>query len=319
MTRLVPLALLAGCFACSATAGAPGTGDPDLGGAGGQLGVDPGVITGAAGNGSAPGDDSGCKNVDLLFVVDNSASMADQQKSLIASFPGFVSGIKTRLANAQSYHVGVVTTDDYYVNQPGCTKIGSLVTRTGGIGSTNTDCSPFATGGRYLDGNEPDLLSKFACVAQVGIAGNDDERVARALLDATKPANNAVGACNAGFSRPDSLLVVTIVTDEDDVPDVCDGQGSCVSYGSGGTPQQWHDELVANKGGIADNVVVLSLLGRKLDNSCGAMVASKLIGFTNRFGKNGYLGDVCAPSYDGFFEEALPVIETACQNYQPPH
>ena len=49
-----------------------------------------------------------------------------------------------------------------------------------------------------------------------------------------------------------------------------------------------------------------------------AEVASKLIGFANRFGDNGYKGDVCAPSYDQFFAETLPLIDTACQNYEPP-
>ncbi len=58
---------------------------------------------------------------------------------------------------------------------------------------------------------------------------------------------------------------------------------------------------------------VLSLLGRRADNPCGAVVASRILGFTNRFGDNGYLGDVCASSYDGFFTDALPVIATACE------
>lgn len=301
------------CASCSAAGSGPGRSEP----------------AGAAGTGATPSNPidlpetpseeprSGeCTKVDLLFVVDDSASMADQQQSLIASFGGFVAGMKERLANAHSFHVGVVTTDAYATNEPGCTEIGDLVTRTGGVASSNGLCSPYASGARYMDDTEPDLLAKFACAAQVGVGGHDDERPMRALLEATKPATQ--GSCNAGFLRPDSLLVVTLVTDEDDVPDVCDADGTCQTYGSGGDPQAWYDQLVAQRGGLAQNVVVLSLLGTKLDNSCGAQVASKLVGFTKRFGANGHLGDVCAPSYHAFFDAALPVIETACKSFEPP-
>jgi hypothetical protein len=311
----VPLLIaLASCSAsdgsdANASGGSGNSGGSSSGGSGGSVELD------AAGSDAAAGE---CTNVDLLFVVDNSASMADQQQSLIASFGGFVSGIQQRLAKAQSYHVGVVTSDAYYQNAAGCTAIGDLITQTSGLGSSNQNCAPFSSGARFMDSTEPNLTAKFACAAQVGVTGSDDERPMRSLLDAVSPQKNAPGACNAGFSRPDSLLVVVIITDEDDVPDQCDGSGTCVTYGSGGDPDSWYAEIVAHKAGLAQNIVVLSLLGRKLDNTCGAVVASKLIGFTNRFGVNGHLGDVCATSYDQFFTDALPVIDVACQNYEPP-
>ena len=31
----------------------------------------------------------------------------------------------------------------------------------------------------------------------------------------------------------------------------------------------------------------------------------------------GFLGDVCAPSYGPFFDEAIGVVETACDNFEP--
>jgi len=319
MARAISTALVLLALGCSASSGAD---DPrplsGAGGAGGEVGsggalsIDP--PTGTGGGDAA----DACTNVDLLFVVDNSGSMADQQQSLIASFDGFVKGIRDKLAGAQSYHIGVVTTDDYYANQPGCTGIGSLVTRTGGFSSSNQDCSPFASGARFLDASQPDLADRFACAAKVGVGGNDDERPMRAMLNAVKPAMNAPGACNAGFSRLDSLLIVVLITDEDDVPDQCDSDTQCATYGSGGDPQSWYDEIVSYKGGLAQNIVVLSLIGRKAGNSCGAQVAAKHIGFNKRFGENGYIGDVCAPTYDAFFTEVLPTIETACKNYEPP-
>jgi hypothetical protein len=252
-----------------------------------------------------------CRAVDVLFVIDNSASMADQQAALIASFDGFVAGMRERLANALDFHVGVVSTDDYYANEAGCQEIGDLVTQTGGIESSNRACGPIGSGARYLDNLDTQLASRFACIAQLGVGGNDDERVARALLNAIQPDR----PCNAGFLRPDALLVVVIITDEDDLRDGCDGSSgfeTCDSYGSGGLPDDW----VAELSGVRDpeSVVVLSLIARRGDNPCGAVPAARILGFTNRFGDNGFIGDVCASSYDDFFTQSLPVIATACEN-----
>ncbi|HLT40345.1 MAG TPA: hypothetical protein VK034_28900 [Enhygromyxa sp.] len=283
----------------------------------------------AADEGRSSADDEGdpadeCTNVDILFVIDNSGSMADQQESLIASFEGFVAGIQSNLAHAESYHVGIVATSNYWQNGDGCTDLGDLVTSTGGIESSMCVGTPFTSGKRYMDQTEIDLTAKFKCVADLGVGGSDDEMVAGAVLGALAPANNDPGACNDGFSRLDSLLVIVIITDEDDVPEpyMCDpddpfGSNPCMTTGSGGTPQEWYEAVVAHKANLPENVVVLSLLGQSIDNGCGAVVASKLIGFTNRFGDNGFTGDVCADSYDEFFAAALPIVDQACENFVP--
>ena len=97
----------------------------------------------------------------------------------------------------------------------------------------------------------------------------------------------------------------------------CDGM-VCDSYGSGGTKEEWFAELLSYRNNIPENIVVLALIGRKLDNPCGAVPASKLLGFTNLFGDNGFIGDVCADDYAPFFADALPVIGNACANWVPP-
>ncbi|MFO0605601.1 MAG: hypothetical protein U0324_20635 [Polyangiales bacterium] len=258
-----------------------------------------------------------CDKVDLLFVIDDSGSMDDNQRSLAASFDGFIRGVRARLAGVQSYHIGVVTSEDYRANAPGCTGIGNLVTRTGGPNASNMNCGPFASGAAYLTEAEPDLAGKFRCVAQLGSGGDDNERMARGMLNAVDPANNAPGRCNAGFARRDSLLVIVLITDEDDVPTPCDTFG-CTPGGSGGSGPEWLAELVRHRNGTQQNIVVLSLLGRRPDNTCGAQVAARLVGFTNRFGANGFIGDICADRYDAFFESTLGVIQSACANYVAP-
>lgn len=260
-----------------------------------------------------------CSKIDILFVIDNSASMADQQRSLVASFPGFVAAMRNQLAFADSVQIGVVTSDAYRGNAPGCRAIGDLVTQTAGVESSNGMCGPWS-GDRFMHLRDADIQRAFACAGQVGVTGDDDEKMARALLGALDPARSASGACNQGFSRRDSLLVVVMITDEDDAEDGCmDGPPrTCLSYGSGGTPQEWYDQLVRHRFGVAGNIVMLSLVGRRVDNPCGAQVNSRILGLTRRFGANGLVDDVCASNYDGFFTNALGVIQNACRGYIPP-
>lgn len=282
--------------------------------------TDTGVSTSdAAPPSDTPSPPMACSKIDILFVIDNSASMADQQRSLVASFPGFVAAMRNQLAFADSVQIGVVTSDAYRGNAAGCRNIGDLVTQTAGIESSNATCGPW-TGDRFMRLRDADINRSFACAAQVGVAGDDDEKMARALLSALDPTRSASGACNQGFSRRDSLLVVVMITDEDDAEDGCmDGPPrTCLSYGSGGTSQEWYDQLVRHRFGVAGNIVMLSLVGRRLDNPCGAQVNSRILGLTRRFGANGLVDDVCASNYDGFFTNALGVIQNACRGYIPP-
>ena len=49
---------------------------------------------------------------EVVFVVDNSVSMSDQQAALIASFPGFIQTIQNTLSATSDYHILVADTDD---------------------------------------------------------------------------------------------------------------------------------------------------------------------------------------------------------------
>src|SRR5690349_21180490 len=166
--RLAPIGLSALLFACggddiaSTTAAdgvssigiddhGDGDGDPETssGGSGGdKLDLGPSTTGSTADDG---GDLEGCQKVDLLFVIDNSGSMVEEQAALVASFGGFVDGIQAQLSTAESYHVGVVTTDAYENNAPGCNTLGALVTQTGGDSASGQNCLPFSSGARYLE------------------------------------------------------------------------------------------------------------------------------------------------------------------------
>jgi hypothetical protein len=254
---------------------------------------------------------TGCDKVDLLFVIDNSLSMAAEQTSLISSFPGFITGIQDQLVDADSYHVGVVTTDAFAHNAADCRTLGALVTST-----DDGPCGPYAAGGGYMS-EADDLAATFDCAARVGLDGDHDEQPVAAADAAIGAALAGPGGCNAGFIRDDALLVVTLISDEEDDVEAKNG-------GSPGDPDTWFTNLVGHKAGIETNVVLLTIIGGAPGNSCppyspptGAEDAPRLRALADLF-TYGSVGDVCAASYDVFFQSAIAAIDTACQKFTPP-
>lgn len=302
----------------------PGGVDSDTGtfsssGGGERFDLGGGNTDGASGGG-AEGGPSGCEKVDFLFVIDNSNSMGTNQAELIASFPEFVDGIQNALVGVNSYHVGVVSSDPYAHNEAGCQDMGALVTQTSGRDSSNANCGPFAGGGRYMT-EADDLPNTFACAAQVGTSGENDEKMLEAALEAVSTPLNDAGACNAGFVRDDALLVVTFITDEDD-PGTCVGGGSSCE-GSPGDPASWAQDFIDIKGGNVQNMVALALVRGAPNNACGSPQGTekdgaRIMELATQFGSNGFIGDICASSFGPFFEEAISVIESACGDFVPP-
>ncbi len=200
--------------------------------------------------------------------------------------------------------------------------LGAAVTHPRGYGASNTDCA-FASGARYIDGSEPDVGSAFACAAQVGIGSSNPEVPMQAMVEAIR-ADGDAAACNDGFLRDDAILVVTVITDEDD-----NGPGGDDPVGdSPGTPHDWFDALVAAKGGNADAIVTLSLIGdtgqpgalcQPLDHTTGlgAENCPRIREFTALFGDQGHVASICAASYESFFLEAVDSIGQACDEFVP--
>ena len=242
----------------------------------------------------APDSDvEGCQAVDFLFVIDNSGSMSDEQDNLTTSFPGFFSAIQNSLDHVSSYHVGVTTTDDYYQNAPGCQTLGSLVVRTGGSNTFNADCGPYANGLNFMTVADH-LPSTFKCAAKVGTSGSGFERPMNAMERALDGSLAEPGQCNEGFLRQNALLVIVVITDEEDQ--------------SEGTAGQWFSTVLEAKDGIAQNIVVIGLTPTWSDN---------ITKFANLFGDNAFMGDVEAPDYGPLFADAIGTIAVACENFIP--
>jgi len=167
------------------------------------------------------------RDVDLLFMIDNSGSMADKQANLVASFPSFINALQQGGAGLPNLHLGVISSDMGTsargnpnpappvgtVGNGGCAGIGDggKLTVNGApvTGSFLSDIGlPDGTRARNYTGT---LAAVFGQMAQLGATGCGFEQplhAIRAALD-SNPAN-------AGFLRPEAVLAVVMLTDEDD-------------------------------------------------------------------------------------------------------
>ncbi|MEO0602699.1 MAG: vWA domain-containing protein [Myxococcota bacterium] len=131
---------------------------------------------------------------DVLFVIDNSGSMEDDQTALAEELPRFV---QTLEAWGVDYHVGVTTTD----TESEATR-GRLVT---------------ADGARFVTPDLPDPVDTLSEMIRVGTEGAAAERGLLATYLALTTYRNRDE--NRGFVRPDVPLSTIVVSDEDDETD----------------------------------------------------------------------------------------------------
>jgi hypothetical protein len=268
--------------------------------------------------------EEGCQAIDFLFVIDDSGSMYDEQINLIANFPTFSEQIQSTLEHVTSYQVGVVATDAYPYNDEPCGALGDLVISTeGGSDSSNMVCGPYAAGQNFMT-QEDDLAASFACAAQLGTYGDGIERPMEAMMNTLSDQNDGPGECNEDFIRDDALLVVVIITDEWDGPNDPEGAGSH----SIGDPDVWYEAVLEAKGGVAENAAVLALINYEATEDMEPSLCTPLDDysdgvnirdFTLKFEQNGFIGGLCLDDFGPIFEQAIGVIDTACENFIPPN
>ncbi|HWO27058.1 MAG TPA: hypothetical protein VNO30_50355 [Kofleriaceae bacterium] len=167
------------------------------------------------------------RDLDLLFVVDDSPSMLDKQQNLKANFPRFIEALQLALGGLPNLHIGVVSTDMGtkasgsatpapaigQIGQGGCSgtgKGGALQIGTSSI--TDRYLIDIAQPGGTRLVNYPGMLADaFGQLANLGAGGCGFEQplaAMRAALD-NHPANT-------GFLRAGAMLGVIFLSDEDD-------------------------------------------------------------------------------------------------------
>lgn len=128
--------------------------------------------------------------VDILWIVDNSSSMAKHQQSLNTQIPGLVSTLNSL---KMDYHMAVVTTS---------------------MGGTSPDGGRFIGSPKYVTAATPNLVNTLTSRMLVGENGSNLECGLQSMenvFSASYMANEG-----KGFFRNDALLVVIALSDEDD-------------------------------------------------------------------------------------------------------
>ncbi|CAN5888221.1 hypothetical protein BH11MYX2_BH11MYX2_06810 [soil metagenome] len=162
------------------------------------------------------------RNVDLLFVIDDSPSMADKQQNLADNFGEFINVLNTIQGGLPDVHIGVVTSDMGTKSTQDPTPGPSLGGCAGTGKAGNLQISGAPVSGTFISDIKVsetmrnrnytgDLATVFATMAKVGAAGCGFEQ----HLSAMKAALNG-NQQNAGFLRADAYLAIIFIQDEDD-------------------------------------------------------------------------------------------------------
>jgi hypothetical protein len=169
------------------------------------------------------------RELDLLFVIDNSPSMADKQAALAASFPRMVDKLAELDGGLPDLHIGVITSDmgtqgasgaiGPPVGMPGlggCSGVGDdgLLQHAGLPALADSFLSDVANvsdsnAGRVRN-YDGDLRDAVAQLVRVGAGGCGFEQHLAALR------RSLGNPANAGFLRAKANLAVVILADEDD-------------------------------------------------------------------------------------------------------
>jgi hypothetical protein len=180
--------------------------------------------------------------VDLLFVIDNSNSMTEEQASLAEQIPRIVSTLvdppdrdrdgEPDWLPVTDMHVGVVTTDmgTGGFRVPTCVEPNfgdDGILRTEGntaIAGCMATYPPFLSFG--LGADPMAFATDVTCVARMGTGGCGFEQQLDAMLKAVTPSTSGITFVmgtvghgdreNVGFVRRNSLLAVIMLTDEED-------------------------------------------------------------------------------------------------------
>jgi hypothetical protein len=322
--KRVYLGLVASCLlACSADRDSGGldSDDASIGGStagqtGGITGAVSGGATGTASTGGSTGASSGgpaevgCKKMDILFVIDNSGSMAEEQANLSTNFPKFIDVLNTAREGLLDYRVGVTTTAfplEILGIPLGDGEQGTLL-------KTRDMTRP------WLERSDANLSTTFTTLAQVGIGGSGQEQPLKAALSALT--DRVADGANAGFIRDDALLAIVVLTDEDDQSADDQGGGGLPFPipGTGAPVAKFIEgfDMVKKDRTRWATAVIAGATAPECESVFGsAAYAARLEEFVTATGKNAVFSSICSGDLSGSLNDALQTFTAACEDFTP--
>lgn len=158
-------------------------------------------------------------DIDIVFMIDNSGSMTEEQDNLRRNFPAFTRVLKNLPQGLPNLHLAVVSSDlgaGPFDKVDNCHRKGDggrfqNAARGGNcVGPRGSFISAVGPD-RNFDG---DIDQVFSCIAPLGTKGCGFEHQLQSVRAALDP--ELMPAENAGFLRDDAVLAIVLLTDEDD-------------------------------------------------------------------------------------------------------
>jgi hypothetical protein len=158
-------------------------------------------------------------DIDIVFMIDDSRSMREEQENLRRNFPAFTRVLKNLPQGLPNVHIGVVSSDlgtGRFDNVAGCldgNDHGRFQNAAlGGNCAGPDDAYISAVGGKH--NFEGDIDQVFACIAPLGAVGCGFEHQLQSVRAALDP--DLMPPENRGFLRDEAVLAIVLLTDEDD-------------------------------------------------------------------------------------------------------
>jgi hypothetical protein len=227
--------------------------------------------------------------VDILWIVDDSGSMADERNILGSDFQGFLDEL---VAIDSDYQIGVTSLND--IDQ------GQL--------KQSMSASP---GLRIITNSTTNATAVFQELTTYPLSRLHWDQGLRMGELALTPPNTSPGGTNVGFLRPTAALAVIVVTNGED--------------GSYGDPDYYVRFYQGVKGPGNERLVTFSTLGGDLPNGCtpavdigklggGAPPATRYADVS--FGTGGVVGSICDSDFAGTLLRIVQALNTLRKVFQ---
>ena len=221
----------------------------------------------------------GTDEADILFVVDNSISMADEQELVAQGFDRFISAMGEFEVD---FHLAIVTTD---------------------MDRGNTDRGLLLGDPAYLT-PEDQYMSGFMDRVRVGIEGSDKERGLQAALHALS--EDDVAEHNEGFMRESAVLALVFVSDENDCSDdnyLPDSSEGSLCYENEGlvTTAEYVRKYKGLKG-IEGRVVASGIVGPDASAGCNTTWPGKRY-MSVAEALDGVVGNICEADFGNIMDD----------------
>lgn len=224
------------------------------------------------------------RKIDVLFVVDSSGSMADEQSALSTNFPSFINRF---IDKGYDFRIGTTTTAEYLY-------AGNFFSQNGSpliIDKNNYNLNNSA--------DRTQLLSDFDKNVKVGTTGSGCER---ALASMKKVLDNAASLNQ--LRRSKAYLAVVIISDEDESYDSACPSNDRVAPAM----STYRDYLRTLTGGVEGTDFSISTVVKRNSSECTGTVGTRyqeVAGLTL-----GTVGSVC-----GNFDTTLDNISASIANH----